>query len=158
MQIERQKEPMATSQNLSQFAERMRLRSLQVERGVDKIVKMTALAVDQAVVLGTPVDEGRARSNWIASIGSPVSETREPYSPGSKLGLGESGNASAAIAQGTEVIRASPPNTPIFITNNLSYIAKLNNGSSRQAPKNFVNNAVKQGAQQVSRVKIFEVQ
>ena len=148
---------MATSQNLNQFASRMRLRALQVSEGVDNVGKRAALAVDQAVVLATPVDTGRARSNWIVTTGAPSGGTRGPFSPGSKLGLGEVGNASAAIAEGRAVINSKAPKQAIFISNNVNYIAELNNGSSRQAPKNFVNRAVRQGAEEVRNIKIFEV-
>ena len=148
---------MATSQNLNQFAARMRLRALQVRDGVDKVVKKAALAVDQAVVLATPVDTGRARSNWIVTIGSPAGGTRQPFSPGTKLGLGESNNATAAIAEGKAVINSRSFNQAIFISNNVHYIGALNNGSSRQAPNNFVNRAVNQGAAEIRQIKIFEV-
>lgn len=135
----------------------MRLRALQLSDGIDKVVKKAALAVDQAVVLATPVDTGRARSNWIVTVGAPAGGTRGPFSPGSKLGLGETGNATAAIAEAKAVINSKTPKQAIFISNNVNYIAELNNGSSRQAPKNFVNRAVKQGADEIRNVKIFEV-
>ena len=135
----------------------MRLRALQLSDGIDRVVKQAALAVDQSVVLATPVDTGRARSNWIVSVGAPAGGTRAAFSPGSKLGRGESNNASAAIAEGKAVINSKPPKAAIFISNNLNYIAELNNGSSKQAPKNFVNKAVKEGAAQIQQIKIFEV-
>jgi hypothetical protein len=147
----------ATSRNLQQLATRMRLRALQVADGVDKVVRTAAFKVDQAVVMATPVDTGRARSNWIASIGSPTSETRGPHSPGAKLGRGESNNAQAAINAAKAVIDSRRFNQSIFISNNLDYIGKLNNGSSKQAPKNFVRQGVQAGTQAVRSIKIFEV-
>lgn len=148
---------MATSKTLQQLATRLRIRALQVEDGVDKVVRTAAFKVDQSVVVSTPVDTGRARSNWIASIGSPAGGSRGPFSAGSKLGKGESNNAQAAINAAKGVIDSRRFRQSIFITNNLDYIGKLNNGSSKQAPKNFVRNAVKSGAQAVRSIKIFEV-
>ena len=37
------------------------------------------------------------------------------------------------------------PRVPVFITNNVQYIGKLDAGSSQQAPKNFVNAAIAAG-------------
>lgn len=148
---------MATSRNLQQLATRMRLRALQVADGVDKVVRTAAFKVDQAVVMATPVDTGRARSNWIASIGAPTGDTRGPLSPGSKLGLGETNNAQASINAAKAVIDSRRFKQSIFITNNLDYIGKLNNGSSKQAPKNFVRKGVQAGTQAVRLIKIFEV-
>ena len=135
----------------------MRLRALQLRDGGDKVVRTAALKVDQAVVISTPVDTGRARSNWIASIGSPAGGTVSPFSPGSKLGLGEGNNAQAAIDAARGVINSRRFNQSIFITNNLDYIGKLNNGSSKQAPKNFVRKGVQAGTQAVRNIKVFEV-
>ena len=46
----------------------------------------------------TPVDTGRARSNWIAKIGSPASHTRKPFVPGIHLGRTERANLGASYA------------------------------------------------------------
>lgn len=135
----------------------MRLRALQLRDGVDKVVRRAALEVDQSVVTSTPVDTGRARSNWIASVGSPTGDTRGPFSPGDKLGKGEVNNAQAAITAATSVINSRRFNQAIFITNNLDYIGSLNSGSSKQAPRNFVRKAVQAGTQAVRNIKVFEV-
>lgn len=135
----------------------MRVRALQVRDGVDKVVRNAAFKIDQAVVTATPVDTGRARSNWIASIGSPAGGTRGPFSPGSKLGRGESNNAQAAITAAKAVISSRRFNQSVFITNNVHYIGDLNNGSSKQAPKNFVRRGIQAGTQAVRAIKIFEV-
>jgi hypothetical protein len=128
--------------SLSQFSRRIRAVGKRVEVNTDKLTRQVALVADQTVVLSTPVDEGRARSNWIVSLGSPALSEREPYAPGSKLGLSEGGNASGAIAQGQGVIAARKSGQDIFISNNVPYISDLNNGTSAQAPANFVEKAV----------------
>lgn len=123
----------------------MRERAGQVEEGIDKVVKQVALRVDQSVVTATPVDTGRARSNWIASIGAPSLSVVEPT------------DAQTAVAGAKVVISSRRPTESIFITNNLDYIGQLNNGSSKQAPKNFVRHAVQAGAATLRNVKIFKV-
>ena len=37
---------------------------------VSRIMRKVALAVDQVAVLRTPVDTGRARSNWVVTLGA----------------------------------------------------------------------------------------
>jgi len=80
----------------------------------------------------TPVDTGRARSNWIASVGEPSGDTRgvqEPFS---------------LIIQASTTFKAERvTNFPVlFIANNLPYIQRLNDGWSQQAPAGFVERAV----------------
>lgn len=140
---------------LRQFAARIRRRSKQVEDGVDRLVKKVALAVDQAVVLSTPVDTGRARSNWRVGVGSPERGTIEPYAPGNRLGVGETANASAALAQAKGAIPTRRQGQDIYISNNLDYIEPLNEGSSAQAPAQFVEEAVAVGRDLVRRTRVI---
>lgn len=141
--------------SLGEFAHRIRLRGEQVEKGVNRIVRTVALVVDREVVLGTPVDTGRARSNWIASLGSGVTDVRDPYSPGNKLGIGESSNAEGALSQAGEVISRRQPGTDVYISNNVDYIGLLNDGSSAQAPAGFVQSAIKRGVNVVVRAEVL---
>lgn len=92
-----------------------------------------ALAVDDAVVSATPVDTGRARGNWIPSINTPV-EQADPnrLDPGGSLGRQAMQAALASFKAGDTVC----------LTNNIAYIGRLNDGSSRQAPAGFVDKAV----------------
>lgn len=136
------------SGSFSTFAARMRRRGRQVEEGVNRVVRTTALIADQNLVLSTPVDTGRARSNWQVSIGSPIESEREPFAPG-ELGSTAGPNAQAAIAQGEQVINRRQPEETIFITNNLPYIQRLNDGYSAQAPVGFVQTAVQRAVEYV---------
>jgi hypothetical protein len=145
------------SSNLQNFPARMKARSLEVRDGVDKVLKRAAIEVDQKVVFATPVDTGRARSNWIASIGGPAGGTRGAFSPGSKLGLGEGNNAQAAISAARFTINSRSFKQAIFISNNLDYIGDLNNGSSQQAAANFVRQGVQAGAGVIKTIKVFKV-
>ena len=123
---------------LGQFARRMLRLANRIEPEVARVKREVALVVDQVVVPATPVKTGRARSNWIAAIGAPVREVRETFGPTAAV--------SAAIAEAQVVIEgAGREADAIFISNNVSYIGKLNNGSSAQAPANFVQIAVRAG-------------
>lgn len=129
-----------------------------VTSGADKITRATALAVDAAVVVSTPVDTGRARSNWLVNIDSARNEVIAPYSEGKGLGLGEAANLSAALEQGAGEIAKfnGEKNFEIHITNNVAYIGELNNGSSAQAPANFVEAGIQAGAAKVRKSKLFQ--
>jgi len=139
------------------FVRRMEVRADNVPREVSKVMKKAALAVDQTVVMATPVDTGRARSNWIVSLGSPSGETRDPYAPlpqgQDPSKLGESGNAQGAISHAKEVV-AFHKEGPICVTNNLPYIERLNEGYSSQAGAMFVEEAVQAGVQAVASERI----
>jgi hypothetical protein len=140
--------------SLAQFAKNMKALSVQVEVNTTAEWRKCALAVDQALVSGTPVDTGRARSNWRVTTGSPASGTREPYAPGAK-GSTATQNTRAALAEGEQVIKTAPAGSVIYITNNLDYIAALNAGHSAQAPAGFVELAIQAGVNSVKGARII---
>lgn len=129
-----------------------------VEENADRTVRKAVLAVDQTVVMATPVDRGRARSNWIAALDAPVTEPREAYQPGEDLGLGEAANAQAAMDQAAGIAAQydGSRNSEVHITNNLPYIGALNNGHSAQAPADFVQEAVTKGVAAVRGARLLK--
>jgi hypothetical protein len=96
---------------------------------LEKTVRAVALVVDGELAITTPVDTGRARANWLPSLNSP--DTRQ-VQPGQKPNLEKS-------------ISSYKISDKILITNNLPYIRKLNDGSSKQAPAGFVDAAIAKG-------------
>ncbi|MCK5131697.1 MAG: hypothetical protein KAR40_06040 [Candidatus Sabulitectum sp.] len=144
--------------DLKGFGRKMTIRADHLPEAVNRIVKLVALAVDQTIVLATPVDTGAARSNWVVSVDSPKSGIIDPYSPIEQgtdpSKIGESANASRALDQGKGVIQARPPGHNLYITNNLDYIEDLNNGKSAQAPASFVQLAIQQGIAAVKGAKL----
>jgi hypothetical protein len=100
----------------------------------DAIVRQVATGIDRVVVKSTPVDTGRARGNWQATLGAPADGVVSTLSP----------SGAEAIAQADAVIATyrGGPGAVICITNNLPYIVPLNNGHSAQAPAGFVERAV----------------
>ena len=132
---------------MTQLSKRMQKYSVAVEAAVNKIVQKTALLVDQVVVSSTPVDTGKARSNWLPSLGGPRNGTIPPYVPypsyADPVKFGESGNAQGAIDAARLVVGArSKSSEDIYIRNSVHYISDLNDGNSRQAPAGFVQMAV----------------
>lgn len=137
------------------FIRRINRRAKRVDDNVNLATKHAARAMLEEVIWATPVDTGRARSNWRVGVGSPNLGTRAPFAPGFKLGLGESANAGAAINSGSSIINSAPRNVPLFISNNLPYINKLNAGSSKQAPANFIERALARGAARARKVRLL---
>lgn len=123
----------------------MRRRAATLTRNVDEAVKAVAKGVTIGVVDGTPVDTGRARSNWQVSTGTANQATVQPFAPGRHLGRDESSNANAAINQANRIINLRKPYEPLFIQNNVDYIQKLNTGHSAQAGPMFVQIAILNG-------------
>lgn len=118
-----------------------------------KMMRDVATEVDDAVVSATPVDTGRARSNWVVQIGSAWTGTRLPHVPGLHGSTGPA-NVQASLNQGRAVIAGYRVGN-IHISNNLPYIGELNQGSSRQAPANYVQTAVLAAVNVLTQVRLL---
>lgn len=125
-----------------------------IQRNVPKLVKKVSLAVDQAVVVGTPVDKGTARSNWIVSINTEAQSPINAYVPGTK-GSTKAANTTAALSQGRAALSAWRVGMVVNITNGLDYIRFLNQGSSAQAPAMFVEQAIDEGVRAITGTSIL---
>ena len=100
--------------DLNKFA-----KSMDIE--LETVVRKLAFEIYKGVTQKTPVDTGRAKANWMLGYGS----------------------INSTITNNTTFTAVQPPKgsgkRPIYITNNLPYINKLENGSSKQAPTGMVN-------------------
>jgi hypothetical protein len=121
----------------------------------DAAWRKVALAIHSAVVIATPVDTGRARSNWVVRVGQPYGGRLDPYVPGEK-GSTASQNADRALEQGRQAIAsATAQQRVIYITNNLDYIDALNKGHSAQAPAGFVELAIQAGVSAIAGTRLL---
>lgn len=132
--------------NLKDFAKRMKKHGRTVQANSTKAAITTAGVIVQTVTLATPVDEGTARGNWFASLGSPNLQADEAFKD-------KSGQTTISIAKQT--ISKKIPEQPIYITNNLPYIDPLNKGHSSQAPAGFVEKAVLVGKTHMRSVRLL---
>lgn len=140
--------------DLKRFAVRIRQVGTAVEENAGKLVRKVALSVDATVVSATPVDTGRARSNWQVEIGKPAKGVLPAFVPG-KEGDTVGPNTQMALALGAAAIATYKTGETIHLTNNLPYIGALNNGHSAQAPAGFVQTAVLDGALQIKDAKLL---
>lgn len=106
---------------------------------IEGLAKRLNLGIVADLVEVTPKDTGWAASNWVPSIGQPInatSGTREDAEKGN-LDYAPQARGIADISTKYKLALGS-----IFISNNVDYILKLNDGSSRQAPRAFVERSI----------------
>jgi hypothetical protein len=119
-------------------------RRRELNDSVNRVSRAAALEAGRVAVVTTRVDTGEARSNWIASNGSPASKTIPAYSPGIRRGINERANASAARAQHKVVSTSWKANKGrrFFIANNVDHIGRLNFGGPNNSADNMLGKAV----------------
>lgn len=121
---------MATSQTAAQF--RLDLQaafSEEVESTVLLITRHLALQALNGVVLKSPVDTGRFRANWNVSFGT------QNLSTSTKTDK----SGQETIAAGRTMIDSLTQLNVVWLSNNLPYANRLENGWSKQAPNGMVN-------------------
>lgn len=94
------------------------------EKKIERTVRAVKLELFRSVILDTPVDTGRARGNWQATLDSPATEEIE--------------NESMSVALAGVAANLGKINDVSFLANNLPYIEELEDGSSKQAPAGMV--------------------
>ena len=128
------------------FVKRIRKRARQVETGSSNALRTLALVINQTVIGATPVDTGHARANWQVGIDAPISKEIEE----------EDKSGEATIARNAGTIRGATPKKSIILSNNVPYINVLNEGSSAQAPAQFVQIAVLEAVAAVRKIRFFK--
>jgi hypothetical protein len=69
----------------------------------------------------TPVDTGKAVSNWRVGVGQPTRAEVEAHSPGTQ-GSTASANRATAIADGESRINSISKIQAVYVSNNVSYL------------------------------------
>lgn len=106
--------------------------------------KMRKLTLDiTADLIGeTPVRFGWARANWVPSIGDPF------VGPAGAPNEIDQGPQVQGIAEVAATYKLS--DGPIWITNFVPYIQRLNEGYSRQAPSGYVDEIIDRNVDSLS--------
>ena len=115
-----------------------------LERAGSDLVQSVLFGNESYMVNGTPVDTGRARANWNASIG--VAQT----------GYDEKGfdeTAATTLMSGLMVVRewAKAPKKTFHFTNTVPYIEELEDRKSLQAPDGIANITVADIASKIDK-------
>lgn len=132
------------------FAKKLRIFADKIEQNTSDILIDYSEKLAKTIAFGTPIDSGQAVTGW------DLSDTPSNDLPS---GLAISGNEFIPRSQGASTgdrakqeeiqkiefqgqsLRSKKSNIA-YITNNVSYINDLNEGSSRQAPSGFVRIAI----------------
>lgn len=111
-----------------------------LERLAERVIIKITLDVTANLIETTPVDTGWARANWVPAIGSKfeadLSKVKATVAGATAAAATQQG-AIAAVAVGYKLAMGR-----VFISNNVPYINRLNDGWSNQAPKAFVQRAI----------------
>lgn len=118
---------------------------IQLTNETETEAKKLVLDIHERLVTTTPVDTGWARANWLLAVGKPV---EKPV--GSKKKIDP---APQAVGVGS-ILKWKFSQGPAHDTNNVPYIRKLNEGSSKQAPAGFVDKAVQAAVVTANRKKL----
>lgn len=122
---------------------------LDIQRFVDKakgnadlVVRKIALDMFKRVIIKSPVDTGRFKSNWQVAINT---------IPGGTLGSSgkdKAGNATydadGSLARVSAIALTSKAGDVIWLVNNVSYANRLEYGWSEQAPKGMVRLSIQE--------------
>jgi len=114
-------------------------------RRIETNIKHVALDIHANLVdpnEGTPRDTGWAANNWVAQVGSAFRGL---------VGSRKRVDSSKAMNAGQEISKWKSGSGPIFISNNVPYIGRLNAGSSSQAPAGFIEKAVQRAINALRR-------
>lgn len=105
----------------------------------DRVIRGTLFGVASRIIKRSPVDTGRFRNNWQASVNSPA----VGFTPQTD----KTGNA--AVQEASALINSFQMGSTFYLTNNLPYANRLEYGWSDQAPSGMVRITVAEIEQRI---------
>lgn len=138
---------------LLDLAKRMERLPDKIDKGASNVAIAVVKAIDRDVVPHTPVDTTEALSNWQAEINAKPFLPLPAIFPG-KGGSTAPGSRAEAIAHVDRTLKMKEPGELVFLSNLAPHIVQLNNGTSTQEPKGFVERAVLIGRLVARRSKL----
>lgn len=138
--------------NLATLQKRMYEKAGRAADAGNEAKKHVAIEIVRYLVNITPVDTSQALSNWQASAGALVVFPVRAYVLG-QAGSTQGVSADKALAEAKEIIATAKPGEPIYLSNVLPYIRRLDDGSSTQHPGGFVKAATIVGRASLSNFK-----
>lgn len=128
--------PRAGISNIKQFHRWIRrvARKEIPDRG-SLLLKRIAFEAFTRIILKTPVDTGRLRGNWQASVNTPHNNILEK----------EDKSGFSTLAEGLGNLDGIQPGTVVWITNNLPYAERIENGhGANNVPGQMVGRTLKE--------------
>ena len=139
--------------SLLDLANRMDALNASIHAAASDTAKKIAETVVSDLAFKTPVDTSEALSNWVVTLDKPNVGTIDPHYPG-EFGSTQVASAQQTINEARNILKQKKPGQPIYITNNVPYIRRLNDGHSGQAPAGFVERAVLIGRKIAQKFKL----
>ena len=112
----------------------------QLERFTERLIIKITLDVTANLIETTPVDTGWARANWVPAIGRPVIQDLRDIDPTTQGAAARSSRQQSSLA--SVAAQYQLRQGAVFISNNVPYITRLNDGHSKQQPSGFVQRAI----------------
>lgn len=124
-----------------------------IEEAASKTAIGAALIVVEDLAFTTPVDTSEALSNWLTTLRSETS-ARIPARFLGEGGSTRTASASETISEARSVLAGKKPGDAVYLSNNVPYIRRLNEGYSRQAPAGYVERSVMIGRKSLKNFKL----
>jgi len=137
--------------DLRELDRRMLAYKRAIPQAASDLAASVARVVHKDLVVTTPVDVSTAVSNWQLTLEPVLNISIPAYIPGSE-GSTHDDSAQMALLQGEQQLEQKKPGMPIYLTNNLPYIRRLNDGYSKQTPAGFVERAELLGRKTAERL------
>lgn len=119
----------------------LRQQAKNIKSNTSLLVRRCATVVIEELAVRTPIDSGRAKSNWIVTLNSPTIARIEPHHFG-VLGSTAPQTIKTVQARAAIVINRFKIGDTVIIQNNLDYIVDLEKGSSKQSPAGFIHQSL----------------
>lgn len=110
------------------FSQDLNKATLNLAGYAEEMVRGTLFSLANRIIKESPVDTGRFRGNWQASLNTPKQ--------GKLQRLDKSG--ASAINDMSSVVMGLNMGQTFYLTNNLPYARRLEYGYSKQAPSGFL--------------------
>lgn len=150
-------------ENLRQFEQELRQLVIELpEKAIVPFQKKITFDLLRRIVNRTPVDTGRLRGNWQASVGSPATEEvkvtverpERARGTGSRKfnrklkretrGRVQTAISQVTIAQGQAALARLTPFVDTFITNNVFYVTFVENGTEKMRARKMVASSLQE--------------
>lgn len=98
------------------------------KKNPELVVRQVTIKLYSAIIMASPVDTGRFRMNWQATVDNPATGVL----------IGDDPSGSRAIGMVSQFVASSTKWDEFRLTNNLPYAERLEFGWSQQAPVGMV--------------------
>ncbi len=103
----------------------------ELNKKLNLVLRGAAITTFNSIIKQSPVDTGRFRGNWQATINTPASGT-----------IGVVGVKTSDVDHPEQKLSGSELKDSLYLTNNLPYAEPLENGHSQQRPAGWVRTTV----------------